>query len=171
MQNNIQDQVTELANLLNKNNFNLIAAESCTGGWLAKFCTDVAGSSDWFDGGVVSYSNHLKQTLLNVPLKTLVDHGAVSEETARAMAIGVAQLGSEIKSTLGVSITGIAGPGGGSKEKPVGMVCFGWVFGNSLENVTSNTQVFVGDRNAVRLQSVSYLIEELSKILRERAQA
>ena len=170
MQNKIQEQITELASLLKKNNAVLIAAESCTGGWLAKFCTDVSGSSEWFEGGVVSYSNHLKQTLLNVSSQTLEEYGAVSEQTAQAMATGVVQLTSRIKNTIGISITGIAGPGGGSVEKPVGTVCFGWTFGSRLDGVTSSTKNYIGDRNSVRLQSVSYALDGLIKLLNDPAQ-
>ncbi len=100
----------------------LACAESCTGGLVAKLVTDIAGSSEVFEGGVVSYSNEVKMKILGVSEKTLAAHGAVSEETAREMALGVrVRLGADI----GVSTTGIAGPGGGPPEKPVGTVCFG----------------------------------------------
>ena len=100
----------------------LSCAESCTGGLVAKLMTDLAGSSEIFEGGVVSYSNDVKMKILGVAESTLAAHGAVSEQTAEEMALGVTErLGSDI----GVSTTGIAGPGGGSAEKPVGTVCFG----------------------------------------------
>src|SRR5687768_7710588 len=101
----------------------LVTAESCTGGWVAQAVTSVAGSSDWFERGFVTYSNDAKHDLLGVRKKTLDAHGAVSEETAREMAQGAL---ARSKGTLAVAITGVAGPGGGSREKPVGMVCFAW---------------------------------------------
>lgn len=101
----------------------LATAESCTGGLVAAAITDVSGSSGWFERGFVTYSNEAKSTMLGVPAKLIRDHGAVSEEVARAMAEG-ALLNSRAQVSL--SITGVAGPNGGTPEKPVGMVCFGW---------------------------------------------
>ena len=115
-------RVKEASEALRARGLTLSCAESCTGGLVAKLITDLAGSSDIFEGGVVSYSNDVKMKILGVSEETLALHGAVSEETALEMARGVAErLGSDI----GVSTTGIAGPGGGSEEKPVGTVCFG----------------------------------------------
>src|SRR5512140_2522540 len=101
----------------------LAAAESCTGGWVAQAVTAVAGSSDWFERGFVTYSNAAKMEMLRVKADTLRTHGAVSEQTAREMAAGVL---AHSRAQVAVAITGIAGPGGGSAEKPVGMVCFAW---------------------------------------------
>src|SRR3989442_5745786 len=126
----------------------LVTAESCTGGWAAQVVTSVAGSSEWFDRGFVTYSDAAKQELLGVRAETLRQHGAVSEESAREMALGA--LGRS-HGTLALSITGVAGATGSSKEKPVGTVCFGWASGNQ---VRSETRLFSGDRESVRKQSV-----------------
>ena len=101
----------------------LVTAESCTGGWVAQAVTAVAGSSDWFERGFVTYSNDAKRELLGVRADTLARRGAVSEETAREMASGALR---RSKGSLSVAVTGIAGPGGGSPAKPVGTVCFAW---------------------------------------------
>src|SRR5512135_3018157 len=101
----------------------LATAESCTGGWVAQAVTAIAGSSDWFDRGFVTYSDAAKQEMLGVSAGTLGRHGAVSEHTAREMAAGAL---AHSRAQVALAITGIAGPGGGSSEKPVGMVCFAW---------------------------------------------
>jgi nicotinamide-nucleotide amidase len=131
----------------------LVTAESCTGGWAAQVATSVAGSSEWFERGFVTYSNEAKQELLGVRADTLARHGAVSEETAREMAQGALRRG---KGTIALAVTGIAGPGGGSASKPVGTVCFAWATDASLR---SETQQFSGDREAVRRQSVVRALE------------
>jgi nicotinamide-nucleotide amidase len=134
-------------------NATLATAESCTGGWAAQVVTSVAGSSAWFDRGFVTYSNAAKQEMLGVRPETLSVHGAVSEETAREMARGALQ---RSRATVALSITGVAGPGGGSREKPVGMVCFAWSRGGE---VRSETRHFTGDRESVRRQSVILALE------------
>jgi nicotinamide-nucleotide amidase len=126
----------------------LVTAESCTGGWVAQAVTAVAGSSSWFERGFVTYSNAAKQELLGVAKKTLDAHGAVSEETAREMADGALR---KSKGTIALAVTGVAGPGGGTPDKPVGMVCFAWADGKKLR---SETRRFSGDRDSVRRQSV-----------------
>jgi len=126
----------------------LVTAESCTGGWVAQAVTSVAGSSDWFERGFVAYSDDSKGDLLGVRADTLARHGAVSEETAREMAQGAL---ARSKGTLALAVTGIAGPGGGSREKPVGMVCFAWA---GKQGVRTETQRFSGGRESVRKQSV-----------------
>jgi nicotinamide-nucleotide amidase len=126
----------------------LVTAESCTGGWVAQALTSIAGSSDWFERGFITYSDDSKQDLLGVRSETLTRHGAVSEETAREMAQGALE---RSKGTLALAVTGVAGPGGGSAAKPVGMVCFAWA---SKGAVRSETQRFSGDRESVRKQSV-----------------
>jgi nicotinamide-nucleotide amidase len=131
----------------------LVTAESCTGGWVAQAVTAVAGSSDWFERGFVTYSNESKQELLGVRSETLERHGAVSEETAIAMAQGAL---ARSKATLALAVTGIAGPGGGSAAKPVGMVCFAWA---GKQAVKSETRHFSGDRESVRRQSVIRALE------------
>ena len=126
----------------------LVTAESCTGGWVAQAVTSVAGSSDWFERGFVTYSDDSKRELLGVRSEILARHGAVSEETAREMAQGAL---ARSRGTLALAVTGVAGPGGGSAAKPVGMVCFAWA---SKHAVRSETQRFAGDRESVREQSV-----------------
>ncbi|MBF0520566.1 MAG: nicotinamide-nucleotide amidohydrolase family protein [Nitrospirae bacterium] len=123
-------------------------AESCTGGMVSGFLTAVSGSSQVFLGGVVAYSNALKQKLLGVSAETLKNHGAVSTETALEMVRGVMEL---TGATLSVAVTGVAGPGGGSKEKPVGHVCFVIKSSDGQEQVT--TCQFPGDRERVRFES------------------
>ena len=131
-------------------------AESCTGGWVAKVCTDVAGSSDWFDSGFVTYSNHAKQTMIGVSQNTLETYGAVSEQTVLEMVQGVVR---HSKADWAVAISGIAGPGGGSPEKPVGTVWFAWA---GPENWLHATQrLFEGDRESVRRQSVEHALAVL----------
>lgn len=134
----------------------LAAAESCTGGWLAQSVTAIAGSSAWFDRGFVTYSNAAKVEMLGVPETTLDRHGAVSEATARAMAQGAL---THSRADWSVAITGIAGPSGGSVEKPVGTVCFAWA-GRDV-GCEACTCHFAGDRAAVREQSVEYALASL----------
>lgn len=131
----------------------LVTAESCTGGWVAQAVTSIAGSSDWYERGFVTYSNDSKQELLGVRSETLARHGAVSEETAREMAQGAL---ARSKGTVALAVTGVAGPGGGSAAKPVGMVCFAWA---SKHAVQSETRRFSGDRESVRKQSVIRALE------------
>ena len=131
----------------------LVTAESCTGGWAAQVVTSVAGSSDWFERGFVTYSNESKIELLGVKRETLERCGAVSEQTAREMALGAL---ARSRGTLGLAITGVAGPGGGSEAKPVGTVCFAWASRGG--DVRSETRLFAGDREAVRRQSVEHAL-------------
>ncbi len=131
----------------------VVTAESCTGGWVAQAITSVDGSSTWFDRGFVTYSNDAKRELLGVGAETLAGHGAVSEETAREMARGALERSG---ATLAVSVTGIAGPGGGTPQKPVGTVCFAWAL---AAGVTSETRRFSGNRESVRRQSVIRALE------------
>jgi len=141
------------------------AAESCTGGWIAKALTDVAGSSQWFDGSVVSYSNAAKTELLGVPAEALETHGAVSEPAVRAMAEGAR---SRFGTQLAVAVSGVAGPTGGSADKPVGTVWFAWA---TPTEVTTLLRHFSGDREAVRRQTVAVALERLIDLvwLDERA--
>jgi nicotinamide-nucleotide amidase len=137
----------------------LVTAESCTGGWVAQVVTSVPGSSDWFERGFVTYSDAAKQELLGVKGKTLEKHGAVSEETAREMAQGAL---ARSKGTLALAVTGIAGPGGGSRDKPVGTVCLAWA---TKRMVKSETKRFAGDRESVRRQSVIRALEGVLETL------
>src|SRR5262245_32924606 len=127
----------------------LATAESCTGGWIAQAITSVAGSSTWFERGFVTYSNEAKKELLGVRAATLARHGAVSEESAREMASGALR---RSRAQVAIAVTGVAGPGGGTKQKPVGMVCFAWAVGKGGAN--SVTRRFRGGRESVRRQSV-----------------
>jgi nicotinamide-nucleotide amidase len=138
----------------------LTTAESCTGGWVAQAVTAVAGSSDWFERGFVTYSDMAKQEMLGVSARTLAAHGAVSEQTAREMAIGAL---AHSRAQVALAITGIAGPGGGSPEKPVGMVCFAWAAIG--EKISAQTRHFEGDRESVRKQSVIAALQGLAQLL------
>ncbi len=135
----------------------IVGAESCTGGLIAAVLTSVSGSSAWVDRGFVTYSNEAKIEMLGVSQTTLDAFGAVSEETAREMAIGALRAS---RATLTYSVTGVAGPTGGSSAKPVGMVCFGFATANS---VTSFTHYFSGERSAVREQSVNFVLGKLAR--------
>ncbi len=134
----------------------LATAESCTGGWVAQAVTAIAGSSAWFDRGFVTYSNAAKADQLGVPLTTLERHGAVSEATARAMAQGVL---AHSRADWSLAITGIAGPSGGSDEKPVGTVCFAWAQRDG--GCEAQTCHFAGDREAVRALAVRHVLRGL----------
>ncbi len=133
----------------------LTTAESCTGGWVGQEITAIAGSSEYYDRGFITYSNAAKQAMLGVPEATLDRFGAVSEETARAMADGAL---TNSAAQISVSITGVAGPGGGSPDKPVGTVCFGWAV-KGRDKAESDRKVFAGDREAVRRQAVVHALE------------
>jgi nicotinamide-nucleotide amidase len=132
----------------------LATAESCTGGWVAKVLTDIPGSSAWFHGGFVTYSNVAKAEMLSVPAALLTGSGAVSREVVEAMAAGAQQrTGAE----LAVAVSGIAGPGGGTADKPVGTVWFAWAGPGSAR--CNELRQFAGDREAVRRQTVAVALE------------
>jgi nicotinamide-nucleotide amidase len=135
----------------------IVGAESCTGGLITAVLTSVSGSSAWVDRGFVTYSNEAKIEMLGVSTHTLESFGAVSEETAREMATGALKAS---RATIAYSVTGVAGPTGGSKAKPVGMVCFGFA---TNEGVTSFTRQFNGDRSNVREQSVNFVLSVLAR--------
>jgi nicotinamide-nucleotide amidase len=158
----IADVVRELADALRDKGWMLCTAESCTGGWMSKVCTDLPGSSDWFYGGYVCYSYPAKEHQLGVIQDDLVQHGAVSEEIASQMALG-ARRGSSAGVT--VAATGIAGPGGGLPNKPVGLVCFGWSVSGG--RIKTDSQVFKGDRDQVRRQTVLYGLRGVLVVLDE----
>ena len=139
----------------------LTVAESCPGGGVAQAITEIAGSSEWFDCGFVTYSNSSKSELLNIPAALIARHGAVSEEIAAAMAEG-AIANSEGNASL--STTGIAGPTGAVPGKPVGTVCFGWVVGGVTH---TERLIFTGDRHAVREQTVAHALAKLLRYLQE----
>jgi nicotinamide-nucleotide amidase len=144
---------------LKKKGQTLVTAESCTGGWVAQSVTSVAGSSDWFDRGYVTYSNLAKREALGVKRTTLLRHGAVSEATAREMARGALR---HSRGTIALAVTGIAGPGGGSPGKPIGTVCFAWARGGRMR---SETKRFTGGRTGVRRKSVVHALRGVLKWL------
>ncbi|MFV2061331.1 MAG: CinA family protein [Gammaproteobacteria bacterium] len=153
---------TELAISSLKSGKVLATAESCTGGWLAKSLTDIAGSSEWFDSGFVTYSNESKISMISVAKSTLETHGAVSEAVVIEMAKGIL---ANTNATLSVAISGIAGPGGGTIEKPVGLVWFAFANDSNTEiMVVTEKHVFKGDRNAVRAQAVIQALNGLVKL-------
>jgi nicotinamide-nucleotide amidase len=151
----------ELASLLVARGWWLATAESCTGGMIAAACTDLAGSSAWFERGFVTYSNDAKEELLGVPASLIEQHGAVSEPVARAMAQGAV---TRSPARVSVAVTGIAGPTGGTAAKPVGTVWFGYSVDGQL---TSELQCFAGDRAAVRAATVRHALAGLLRRLRE----
>lgn len=147
--------VTELAAALLARGAQLATAESCTGGLIAGACTDIAGSSDWFERGFVSYSNQAKTGMLGVDPALIATHGAVSEAVALAMAQGAVQ---HSRAQCSLAVTGVAGPGGGSATKPVGTVWFGWcVDGQAYAECVR----FDGDRAAVRQATVEHALQGL----------
>lgn len=148
-------KVKQLAAAMVERGWLLATAESCTGGLLAAACTEFAGSSDWFERGFVTYSNEAKTELLDVDAALIGTHGAVSEVVARAMAFGAVR---HSRARVSVAVTGIAGPSGGSKDKPVGTVWFGFMVDGRL---TSETKRFDGDRAAVRAATVEYALDGL----------
>jgi nicotinamide-nucleotide amidase len=154
--NELEDLAQALGKLLLARGEWLTAAESCSGGWLAQSATAIAGSSGWFERGFVTYANRAKEEMLGVPATTLARHGAVSEATARAMAQGAL---AHSHADWSVAITGIAGPSGGSAEKPVGTVCFAWA--SKAGGCEAQTCHFAGDRAAVREQSVRHALQGL----------
>ena len=150
----IDSLLTRIADLLTARTWRMATAESCTGGWIAKSCTDVAGSSAWFDRAYVTYSYRAKEQMLGVSHDDLLKYGAVSDEIALQMASGAKQ---HSNAAVVVSATGIAGPGGGMPGKPVGLVHFGWCIGD--QPVVCDSEVFEGDRKSVRQQTVLYALK------------
>ena len=157
----LHGQKADLADILQKNGWYMATAESCTGGMIAAACTDLAGSSAWFDRGFVTYSNAAKTELLGVDPVLIDNHGAVSEPVARAMAQG-ALTRSPAQVAVAVAVTGVAGPGGGSADKPVGTVWFGWA---TPAGVASEVRHFGGDRAAVRQATVAHALTRLLDLL------
>ena len=137
----------------------LATAESCTGGMIAAACTDLSGSSQWFERGFVTYSNEAKAEMLAVPPGLIEQHGAVSEPVARAMADGAL---AHSRAQVSLAVTGVAGPTGGTDAKPVGTVWFAWCVGSETH---SEMQHFVGDRAAVRMATVRYALKRLLSLL------
>ena len=158
-----QDLPGPLADLLLKNHWMLTTAESCTGGLIAATCTDLAGSSQWFERGFVTYSNEAKTEQLGVDAALIARDGAVSESVVREMAQGALN---HSRAQVAVAVTGIAGPGGGSAAKPVGTVWLAWA---TPQGITSEVQHFGGDRAAVRAATVQHALATLLHILQPPA--
>ena len=171
---NTNDMVSTLASALLQRGWLLTTAESCTGGLIAAACTEVAGSSQWFERGFVSYSNDAKQDMLGVPAPLLTQHGAVSEPVAQAMVLGALN---HSQAQVALAVTGIAGPTGGSPSKPVGTVCFAWglptdggpTVGAETAWVKVQTCHFEGDRAAVRKATLHHALSQLLALLNQRA--
>ncbi|MCF7361333.1 MULTISPECIES: nicotinamide-nucleotide amidase [Vibrio] len=158
--NSVEQLSQQLGELLLKHKQILVTAESCTGGGVANAITEIAGSSAWFDRAFVTYSNEAKQEMIGVEGQTLAEFGAVSEPVVIQMVQGALK---NSNATIGVSISGIAGPTGGSEEKPVGTVCFAWA--DKSEWLKVETQHFTGDRSAVRTQAVIHALETIKEHL------
>ena len=152
--------IAETAKILLNSDRMLVTAESCTGGMISSACTDLAGSSQWFERGFVTYSNEAKHEMLGVPKELIDAHGAVSEPVARAMAMGAIE---HSHADVAVAVTGIAGPTGGSADKPVGMVWFGFALNGEC---VTETKLFAGDRAAVRQATLRHALTRLNALLR-----
>ena len=146
----------KLIELLTSKNMSIAIAESCTGGSLSSSLTSIPGASSYFNCGFITYSNESKINMLNVDSQTIELFGAVSEKVAYEMAMGAGQ---NSKSHLAISVTGIAGPSGGTPEKPVGMVCFGFYVDG---NVTTTAQFFSGVRSEIVSESIAFALTELT---------
>lgn len=155
-----QESCAFLAQTLQQRGWMMASAESCTGGLIAGACTDLAGSSVWFERGFVTYSNAAKTEMLGVDAQLVEQHGAVSEAVARAMAEGALR---HSRAQAAVAVTGIAGPSGGSTDKPVGTVWFGWAVSGAVH---TQKKVFAGDRAAVRAAAVQHALAGLVRLLR-----
>ncbi|MEM5325661.1 CinA family protein [Paraburkholderia sp. JHI2823] len=151
-----------VGNKLRDGRLMLATAESCTGGMIATAITDISGSSGWFERGFVTYSNQAKTEMIGVPPELIEKHGAVSEPVARAMAEGAL---TNSRAQLSLAVTGVAGPGGGTPEKPVGMVSFGW--SNRL-HTSIETLVFKGDREQIRVQAAAHALRGLLAFIDEQ---
>ncbi len=158
--NSLEQLSQQLGSLLLEHGQIMVTAESCTGGGVASAITDIAGSSAWFDRAFVTYSNEAKQEMIGVKSETLAEYGAVSEPVVIEMVEGALK---HSNATIGVSISGIAGPGGGSEEKPVGTVCFAW--SNNSDWLQVETQHFSGGRGEVRQQAVMHALETIKNYL------
>lgn len=154
----------EVGDRLRDRGLQLATAESCTGGWIAKLITDRAGSSAWFDRGFVTYSNSAKCAMLDVPEDVLHKQGAVSAAAVSAMVTGALR---NSTAQVALAVSGIAGPEGGSPEKPVGTVWFGW--GSEAGAVIAERQVFAGNRDAVRRHAVAHALQGVIELLKRES--
>jgi nicotinamide-nucleotide amidase len=156
----IDDIIATMAKTLLAKGWRLSTAESCTGGLVSASITALAGSSEWFERGYITYSNQAKSEDIDVSQNLIEEYGAVSDQVARAMALGAKQ---NSGSDIALSITGIAGPSGGSSEKPVGTVCFAWVLAN--DQMISETKYFEGDRQQIRQQACDFSLRKLLSLV------
>jgi nicotinamide-nucleotide amidase len=168
--NDPQQQLAKAISLaMVQRGWKIALAESCTGGLVCATLTELAGSSDWFERGYITYSNAAKSECLDVPIELIESFGAVSEPVAKAMAEGALR---NANVNAAISITGIAGPTGGSPEKPVGTVCFGWAIKESIENNIVNTVTltkhFNGDRQTVREQACAFALSQFLELLKPK---
>lgn len=158
-QESMHELAIETGGRLLQRGLSIATAESCTGGWIAKIMTDIPGSSGWFERGFVTYTNEAKQDMLGVQTHTLQQHGAVSEQTVREMASGAL---SNSRADVSVAVSGIAGPGGGSADKPVGTVWLAWAVGGKLRTLHVHLS---GDRSRVREQAVGLALQGVLDII------
>jgi nicotinamide-nucleotide amidase len=156
----LKQLATELGDRLKARGWMLATAESCTGGWVGQLVTAQPGSSSWYERGFITYANDAKIEMLDVPETTLAEHGAVSEETAMAMAAGVL---AHSHAQAALAISGIAGPSGGTREKPVGLVCYGWALTDGT--LMSSTCRLDGDRDEIRSRAVAAAMRGLIDLL------
>lgn len=163
----IIDLATRVGRALQEKGLLLTTAESCTGGGVSQAITEIAGSSEWFDCGFITYSNASKTELLDVPAALIAQFGSVSEEVAGAMAEGAL---ANSNAHVSLSTTGIAGPGGAVPGKPVGTVCFGWSIDHHGHHMHTHTErlVYGGDRQAVRQQTVAHALQGLLRFLEQK---
>ncbi|WP_086479622.1 CinA family protein [Oceanospirillum sanctuarii] len=164
--NNIQrlKTISQLANQLTRRQVFMATSESCTGGGIAQALTAVAGSSAWFDAGFVTYSNQAKSRMLDVPAEVIAEHGAVSEAVVKAMVAGAV---ANSEASFAVAVSGVAGPGGGSPEKPVGTVWIAWggLSESAGDDIQAECFLFEGDREAVREQTIDMALSRLLAFL------
>jgi nicotinamide-nucleotide amidase len=160
MDNGLYQLAEQVGQALKRQGSMLTTAESCTGGWVSEAITMVPGSSDWFERGFVTYTYISKREMLGVSPDTLEQHGAVSEPTAREMVTGAI---AHSHAQVAAAVSGTAGPGGGTPDKPVGTVCFAW--GTKDGALESETRHFAGDREAVRKQSVEHALRGILRLL------
>lgn len=158
-QEKMHDLAEKIAEALVRDGLNMTAAESCTGGWIAKVLTDIPGSSEWFERGFVTYSNQAKQEMLDVKPATLQRYGAVSEETVKEMVIGAL---SNSRADWSVAVSGIAGPGGGTIDKPVGTVWLAWARAGNLKTLHVHLS---GERSRIREQAVELALQGILDII------
>ena len=152
--------VQEVGAQLREQSLTLVTAESCTGGWIAKVVTDIAGSSAWFDRGFITYSNTAKEEMLGVRAQTLTAHGAVSEAVVVEMSEGAL---ARSHAQVSLSVSGIAGPGGATPDKPVGLVCFAW--SRVHQPTVTAREYFTGDRDFIRRQAVARALRGVLELL------